>query len=203
MRTSGPVVAAVISLSIFVFASDSLAAEKGDQRVQFGLLYMVPTDDLVEPGETLELDESFGLQVSFERMVTDRIGVEPTIWSTSHDVEVSDAMVPDFDLGEIDLFAVAVNVNYRVLERDRVELFVGPTVGYAFWGDLETGLGDFSADDEFVYGVNLGLDVPVGGGKWGVSGALGYLFSEIGLEGSGSDLGVDPFQLKLGLSYRF
>jgi hypothetical protein len=80
------------------------------------------------------------------------------------------------------------------------------TVGYSFLGDLNSDLlnDSFPAKDKFIYGLNVGLDVPFGSSKWALNVALNYLFAEIELEGgTGDALGVNPLQVKVGAVYRF
>jgi len=204
MKTRKTAIALVVTLSILGFVSQAWA-EKGAKRVQFGFAYSSPTGDYVDGDETTELDSASGFQASFEYMVTERIGVEPAIGFFSHDVKVRETGFPDLTVGDTSLFALTANVNYHLLRDKKVDLFVGPTIGYAFWGDLKSDVfqENFPADDEFVYGVNLGIDVPFGQGAWGFAGSIGYLVSDLALQGAGADIGVDPFQLKAGVSYRF
>jgi len=204
MKTSKTAIALIVALSILGLASQAWA-EKGAKRVQFGLVYSSPTGDYVDEGEITELDSASGFQASFEYLVTERIGVEPALALLDHDVTVPETHFPDLDLGETGLFAVTANVNFHLLQDKKVDLFAGPTIGYAFWGDLKSDLfdEDFPIDDEFLLGVNLGVDIPFGEGAWGFAGSIGYLLSDLTPEGSGADIGVDPFQLKAGVSYRF
>ena len=196
---------AIAGLVAFCLLAFPAWAEKGDMQVRFGFSYSMPTNDLTDAGQTTDLDDAFGYQAGFEFMVTDLIGVEPAVGAANHEVTVAEAGLPDLELGEIDLFTLTADLNFHVLRQESVDLFVGPTIGYAFWGDLETDVfpQDFAVEDEFIYGLNVGADVPLGGSKWAFSGALDYLFSDVSLEGSSSDLGVDPLQIKVGVSYSF
>jgi outer membrane protein W len=180
-------------------------AEAGDMSVRFGVLYSAPTDDLVDGEQTTELDGSFGFQASFEYLITDLIGIEPAITTGNHDVTVKESGFPDLDFGEIGLFTLTANVNFHFMRESRIDLFAGPTIGYASWGDLKTDEfpQDFPVDDEFIYGINVGVDVPFGEGKWGFSGALNYLLAGVNPEGSSEEIGVNPLQVKAGVSYRF
>ena len=203
MRTRRLAIAGFAACCLLAFPA---WAEKGDMLVRFGFSYSMPTNDLVDAGQTTDLDDAFGYQAAFEYMVTDLIGVEPALGGTNCEVTVSEAGLPDLELGEIDLFAVTADLNFHVFRKKSVDLFVGPTIGYAFWGDLETDLfpQNFAAEDEFIYGLNIGADVPLGGGNWAFSGALDYLFTDVNLKGSSApDLGVDPLQFKVGVTYSF
>lgn len=204
MRTIVLVAAAVVALS---WIAAPAWAEAGDMRLRFGVLESFPSDELKEPGETIKLDDAVGFFVGFEYMVSDLIGVEPELSFANHDVKVTDAAVPDFDLGDIDYRALTGTVNFHVVAKEKWNLHLGPTVGYVFWGDLKTtflgGSEEIGADGEFTYGANVGLGVPFGDRPWGFSAALTYLFSDLTLDGGSSDLGVDPIQVKLGISYEF
>jgi outer membrane protein W len=202
MKTRKLAIAGLVAFCLLAFPA---WAEKGDMQLRFGFSYSMPTNDLTDAGQTTELDDAFGYHASFEFMITDLIGVEPAVGAANHEVTVVEAGLPDLELGEIDLFTLTADLNFHVLRQESVDLFVGPTIGYAFWGDLETDVfpQDFAVEDEFIYGLNVGVDVPLGGSKWAFSGALDYLFSDVSLEGSSSDLGVDPLQIKVGVSYSF
>lgn len=182
-----------------------VSAGEGDRTLRAGILYSSPTSDLSEAGQTTELDAGFGIQGSYEWMVTDSIGVEPGASYVQHDVTVSEAGFPDIDFGETDWFAVTVNGNYHFMEESTIDLYAGPTLGYVFWGSIKSDLFpiDFEADDGFVFGVNLGVDVPIGDGPWAFSAALSYLFTDLEIEGGAADIGVDPIQLKIGAGFRF
>ncbi len=202
MRTTGLVATA---LMLLLLVTPAWAAD-GEKRVQFGALYAMPTDDLTEGGTKTEADAALGFQASFEIMVNDKIGIEPGIQVANHDVDFEDAL-GETDLGDIDFTAVMATVNFHVLQRDKLDLYVGPTVGYVFWGDLTTDVfgppETFSADDEVAYGASVGLDIPFGEGSWEFSAGLTYLFVEVTLEGGGTALGVDPIQGRAGVSYKF
>jgi len=195
---------ALVALFFYVLVPQ-VWADKGEKRIQFGVFDNAPTDELVSAGQTSELDDAIWYQASFEYMVTNLIGVEPAISSAKSDVMVKEAGFPDLELGQIDFFTLTANVNFHLLRDKRTDLFVGPTIGYTFWGDLESNvfLQEFSADGEFVYGFNVGLNVPFGDSRWGFVGGIDYLFSDLTLEGSTEDVGVNPTRVKVGASYKF
>jgi len=203
MRARGQLIAAIVAI-LFMGAASHAWAEKGSYEVRFGVLYSTPTGDYTEEGQTTEMDSAFGFQASFEFGLTDLIGVEPGIAFLEHDVNVKEAGESDLKLGDMSLIPLTVNVNFHVLRGETVDLYVGPTVGYAFWGSLESELfqQDFPANDEFLYGANVGIDIPFGEGKWGFNAALSYLVLDAELDG-GPTMGVDPLQIKAGVLYKF
>jgi len=195
----------LVGLLASFFVASALPSAAGDEGplLRAGLFLNLPTSDLSTDGQTVELDDSVGFQGSVEFAVTDRFGVEPGLGYAQHDITISEAGFPD-RTWETDWLAVTVNGNFHLLEGGEIDLYVGPTLGYVFWGSVDTDIFDnFSADDDFLFGANVGIDVPLGDGPWGVSGAVRYLFTDLALEGASQDIGVDPIQLKVSVSYRF
>jgi len=202
MRARWIVIATVVAFAFVGFASQAWA-ESGGYEVRVGVLYSMPTGDFTDEGQTTEMDSAFGFQASFEFKLSELIGLEPGIAFLEHDVEVKESGHPDLKLGDMSLMPLTVNLNFHVLGGDRIDLYVGPTIGYAFWGDLESESfqQDFAANDQFLYGLNVGVDVPFGE-KWGLNAALSYLAMDAELDG-GPSMGVDPFQIKIGATYKF
>ncbi len=204
MKVRGLVIATVVAFSVLVFASPALA-EMGDMQVRFGVLYSIPMDESTEGVVTNEFDSTLGFQAGFEFGVTDLIGVEAGLSSVDYDISQRAVDQAELDWGDIDVLTLAVSANFHVIQSEKIDLFLGPSIGYAFWGDLKTvdSPQEFPADDEFVYGVNAGIDLPLGDGGWAIGGTLRYTFSDVSLGGGSSDLGVDPLELGVGFSYSF
>lgn len=208
MRTKLLVAAAVVALS---WCMTPALAEKGDMQVRFGVLYDIPMSDMKQDDATIQAEDAFGFQASFEYKFTDLIGLEPVLATAEHDVEVTDTGGPDFKLGDVGFLALTVNLNLHVVQKKGVDFYVGPTIGYMFWGDLETSLfgpeEKIAAEDDFTYGANFGVDVPFGE-KWAFAAALSYLKTKVTLESDFGpaeepDLDVDPIQFRVGVAYRF
>jgi outer membrane protein W len=182
-------------------------AETGDVQVRFGVVASMPTDDLTVGAQKTELDDAFGVRAGVEYRFRDSIGIAASVGSTSHDVEVTEPGFPDLDLGEIDLVLLTVDAHFHFLADRGFDLYAGPTLGNAFWGDIEVppslGPGDVGTDDELVYGGVAGLDVPFGESGWAFASAARVLFAEVPPEGSSEDIGVDPIEIMAGVSYTF
>ncbi len=181
-----------------------VAAESGDKQLRFGLLYSSPTDELTSGAATTELDSTLGFMVGFEYHFTDMIGVEPTLSRTSFDLIDRQSGFPD-ENGDTDLLALVVNVNFHFEQDSGLDLYAGPTVGYAFWGDIN--LDDFQdaspTDDEFMFGLNGGLDYPLGESDWSFHAGLSYLFVDVKDQDNPEAIGVNPLQLMVGFTYNF
>ena len=179
----------------------------------------------------LEAQPALGLEVNFEKGLNDRLGIEVAAGWTEHDVDfdlggvtamVQDPLGPPGQMvtvtvpaesgqfGKIVKIPVLVGLNVHLTPDSGVDFYVGPTVGYVFWGDLDLepeviDPGDpdsLGVDDEFVYGLNAGIDF--GGDRpWGFHAGLRYLFVEAGESDGPEALGVDPLELRVGLTRTF
>ena len=205
MTTKAVRIACLVTLLI-ALGSAPVLAERGDKNLRFGVLFALPTGDLAMGDDKLQLEDTFGAQASFEFLATGNLGIEPALTWGNHDAVVTGPQ-PDLDIGEIDLLTLTFNFNFHVLPNSRTDLFLGPTIGYAFWGDLKSDLfaQNFAAEDEFTYGFNIGVDVPCKSEHWAFSAVVNYLVLDVSLEGQAPqpDLSVDPFQFKIGIAYKF
>ena len=204
MATRKIEIVVMISL-IAVAVAVPVSAGEGERTVRAGLLFSSPTSDLSDADQTTELDEAIGIQASCEWMVSDRIGVEPGVSYAQHDVTVTETGFPDIDFGETDWFALTVSGNYHFLNGGALDVYAGPSVGYVSWGSIKSDLFPQKIDTDagIVFGLGVGVDVPVGEGPWSFSAALNYMFSDLEIEGGSADIGVDPLQLEIGAGYRF
>jgi outer membrane protein W len=181
---------------------------ESEMKIRFGAVYSTATSDLTEGGQTIEAQPTTGFQASFEYRFSSLLGIEPALAFANYDVDTMESGFPDLEIGEVDLTTFTANLNFHLLGESGIDLYVGPTVGYAFWGDLESALlaEKFPVKDDFIYGANIGVGVPFGQSGWGFSGALNWLAAEAELEDADpgdSPLGVDPLQVKVGVYYRF
>ncbi|MEM1206122.1 MAG: hypothetical protein AAGN66_23025 [Acidobacteriota bacterium] len=113
----------------------------------------------------------------------------------------------------------------------RADVWIGPVIGWAQVDDLEirtelSGFGfpgvvlpgieipgfdtsvSLEADDAFVYGARLGVDVPFGrSGTWLLTASLEYLALEIDVDvagaGTGAGIDLDPLALGAGVAVGF
>lgn len=197
---------AVVGLVVLVLSAVGLPASADDTnwRLRFGVFYGSPTGDLSESGQTTQLDDSVGFFLNAEFLVTDRFGIEPCVGYATHEITVDEPGFPTLEFGETTWAALTINANFHLLLERKVDLYVGPTVGYVFWGAIESDEfpSDVPTDDTVALGANIGIDVPFGESAWSFTGALRYLATDLGVEGGG-DIGVDPVQVKVGVSYRF
>jgi len=146
--------------------------------------------------------EGFG--ISAEYLFNDRIGLEAALIDGEIDarytLDLNDLWgMADDDYG---LTTLTVGPNFHLTPEKRFDLYVGPFVGFASvdGGEFST-LGEtFSpdVDDEFVFGAQLGLDLPFkADGPWALHLGLRYISVSAG------DLDLDPIIGTAGVAYRF
>lgn len=157
--------------------------------------------------ERFELKDGFGLGGSFERRFGPVIGLEAAAMfgrGTSK-YELADATESGEDSHRANFYAFTLGPNFHLLGCDGVDLYVGPFIGYGGFADPNYWALDhhFAAtfDGDFIWGAQLGLDVPFGTGPWGFHSGLRYI--ELDQETDAGTLTVDPLIVELGLAYRF
>ena len=216
----------VLALVVLVVSIPAMA-DQGDKIIRFGIVYVSPGGDYTETFEdelyfeqlTIEADGAIGPYVGFEFMVTDLIGIDATLLLTDHDVDGSMLEIFDgevvFDeqmqIGTISSMPLLISAHFHVVRNSAIDFYVGPTIGYIFYGDLEF-LSEFEESDtpikdDFGFGVVAGIDVPFGSAGWNFSTAIRYIQSdaeidESGIEGPDS-IGLDPWMLHLGVGKRW
>lgn len=162
-------------------------------------------------------DSGIGFGLSFERRFSSRLGLEIGALFAEPDVTL-DANLADggrFNVSDgVPFTAFTAGLNIHLTPDKSVDLYVGPLLGYVLFGDLgfrtqvagETIAQNFSSNDEFALGAQIGADISFGDGPWSLNVAAKYL--DAGLEvtdegGEATDLGFDPLILNVGFGYRF
>lgn len=205
-----------VSLAILAtLAGSSLVlAETPKMHGRAALNFVSPDDTIEVDGDEVdsEIDSALGLGLAWEYRFTDLIGLDVNWSYAKHDVELSGS---DFD--EVTFMPVTVGANFHLLPDSKVDLFVGPFVGYAFYGDLENDGVEIEIDDDIVYGVNAGIEVPVGE-KWAFFGSLKYMKAgadaAIKAEAEPAptralvviaepDVDIDPLVAQVGVAFRY
>jgi outer membrane protein W len=208
-------------------ASFPVLAEEGDMIIRFGLVYSSPTGDLVfedsEPPylfrDQIEADSGVGGFAGFEYMVTDLVGLDGTLLFVNHDVDVllqefmdGELVYEDaFNWGDTVMMPVLFSAHFHVMQKDAFDLYVGPSVGYVNYADLELSddgeLIKLNLDKDFGYGFVVGLDRPMGGGGWAFHSAFRYLATTAELNDSELrepwNIDIDPWMIQAGAAKRW
>ena len=241
MRTGLPAVVILVLLVCVVAGGGSIWAAGRDNVVRFGIVWISPTGGLttngffVEPVDdetriefqgdlTLEPDDAFGAAISYERRLTDLIGVEIGFFGAKHDlsgrlagvlqlIRNVDNVVLDevaFDetdrIGDIMVTPWTAGVNFHVAPAERVDVYLGPYLAYVLYGDLDIEGETIPIDGQFTFGVVAGIDLPFQGSRWMFNASGRYLQTQAQPSESGPDamaLDVDPYVLQAGIAFRF
>lgn len=110
---------------------------------------------------------------------------------------------------DVSFTPVLLSLNYHFTPGKPVDLFIGPSVGYAFLDSVTYNtLGSSYSekfDDDFIYGVNFGLDVPFGTEhNYAFTAGLRQLFFKA--KGSGTfnhNFDLNPTIATAGFAFRF
>jgi outer membrane protein W len=110
---------------------------------------------------------------------------------------------------DVSFTPVLLSLNYHLTPGRPVDVFIGPSVGYAFLDSVTYNtLGSSYSekfDDDFVYGVNFGLDVPFGTEhNYAFTAGLRQLFFKA--KGSGTfnhNFDLNPTIATAGFAFRF
>jgi outer membrane protein W len=203
----------------FVSPTGDLSGEESDSA-DLGDGTMISLDGTL----TLEPQSEFALLLGYERRFTDLFGLEFVAWNAKHDVDgrfSGEYWLLDSDtgkliengtlqftetLGDVKVMPLTAGLNFHLTRQSRFDLYVGPTVGYVFYGNLDVEGERLSIDDDFTWGATLGFDLPMGGKGWMLTGALRYLDTEASPDDLGPGdqaLDVAPWVVQVSAGYRF
>ena len=195
------------------------AATEGEWTLRFGAPWVDSGPDLrfTEEGSTIELagQTGFGLGLSIERRMSDRLGWEFGATWTRSDVELrfSDPLFGTFVASdEMSPITLTAGPDIHLTPDSRADVYVGPLVAWVLNNDVAFSLLgetlDVKVDNNFAWGAVLGLDYPMGSEGWYFCGSVRYLESEADAapadDPSDTDsLAIDPLMVAVGFGYRF
>lgn len=194
----------VLFVMVALLVPAALAAEPNTGHLRLNAEYVVPMSDTTEEGVKAEADKALGFEASYEHMFNKMFGLELAIAYADHDIKANGSKI-----ASVSSMPVLLNGNFHFLEG--LDLYVGPTIGYAFLGDLKAENG-FEFDEgqtsvgtksQFVYGVNAGLDIPIGATT---AITLGVRYLALEAEPDQPDSGklkVDPLFVRAGIAFKF
>ena len=173
---------------------------------------------------TIEPQHSAAFTIGYEQRLGGLFGLEFLLLHTTSDIDGSlegTFWINDIDTGELietgtlseteeigDLTytPVTVGANFHLTRNSKVDLYIGLVLGYVWFGDLDIMEEKVSMENDFTRGATLGVDVPIGQGKWAFNGALRYLGMDAKIDEEGFDgdpIDVNPLILQVAASYRF
>ena len=208
-------------------APSATAHEAGTFFMRLGPTQVSPNDSssavavngtpVAGTGVTLDAGEALG--VTFNYMLTDRIGVE-LLASTPFTHQIGGEGLGIADIGEVTHLPPTVSVQfYPRAPSARLQPYVGVGLNYLLSYDadpsneLEAALGDASidVDDGFGFAAQLGVDYRLSE-RWSLNAALWYIDLDVdatietqtaGFERLDVGIDVNPYAWMIGTSYRF
>jgi outer membrane protein W len=180
-------------------------AAAADAKNEIGVVvgYIAPMSDSTFDGAKQEADSTVDYGIAYKYRFRENMSFGASVLYANHDLKADGEKA-----GTISNMPLLFDFNLHLLKGK--QLYVGVTVGYAFWGDAkDVPIGDegepgtVTVKQNFVYGLNLGYDFHLGD-KWAILTNVRYLGQKVEPDVSGaSDLSVNPIVANVGLAYRF
>ncbi len=151
-----------------------------------------------------------GVGIGAEYLFNDRVGIEGSLIYGQVGFDFQRDLNNDWALDDDDagILTLTVGPNFHLTPNGAVDLYLGPFVGLAEVDDAEfRTLGSnqtFNFDSEFIWGAQIGLDVPFGSSPWGFH--VGGRFMDLSVGDNGPrtpELQLDPLIFTAGFAYRF
>jgi outer membrane protein W len=203
-RTRILVLVAMVALAIPL-------ANAADKKNSIGVFvnYLWPTGDYTETVEgttlTLEADAAMGYGLAYRHTLNPKWDFGASLFFADHDVNGTVSGMGSAKVGTISWMPILLDANWHFGKKGL--FYVGPTIGYAMWDKLEwvtSELPSININDQFIYGLNFGIDVPFGKG-WAFNGNARYLAVGAETDTGEGDITVDvnPWLVGVGISYKF
>lgn len=161
-----------------------------------------------------KLGDGNGAGVGVEYKFQDVVGIEGSLLygelDTSFVLDIDDRWGMQQD--DVGMLSFLVGPNFHLTRNsERVDFFVGPYVGFASFDDAEFSILGRNLrrtfDNEFVWGLQLGIDFSFGDSPWGLFVGGRYMGLSVETEGLSADdeieLDLDPLIFGVGFAYRF
>lgn len=165
--------------------------EDANVHIRLDAAYLAPSG-----GSAFE--QTFGPDASFEYRFGPLVGAEAGLVWGRHGIEGATGLA-------VDATTLLLSANLHVVRKDWIDVYLGPSVGYGFWGDIVDSVtgGRTRVKSDFVFGASAALDLPFGK-SWAANLGLRYLRTRVVLaDGSGRAEEVNPVEARAGVAYRF
>jgi outer membrane protein W len=182
-------------------AMPALAQESSyDFKLFGGAAYVSPLSDssLAGVANSVEASSEYGWEIGGEWKTSDRLGLELAYLDATHDVEADGTVI-----GDISLRPWTFTANFHVVNGDTFNWYVGPTLSYVDWSDIELNSGaSLAVDSETAYGISTGVDIGLGD-TFAIQLGLRYLDASVEAPALPDDVSVDPLFMRVGVAFRF
>jgi hypothetical protein len=191
----------LLTFAVLVFSPLAADAAPYAFRVFGGASYISPlsSSDRNVDGviESLEASEELGWEVGAEARLGQILGLEASYLRATQDIELGGTVI-----GEIDFAPIFVSLNLHLVSSRAFDLWIGPTVAFVDWGEIDLLDGtSFDLDSEEAYGASIGLEIGIGP-SLALSGGVRWIEAGPEVEGF-EELAVDPLFARVGLALRF
>lgn len=189
------------ALALAVAAAPAQAAP-ADYNVKIfgGVAYVSPLSDdsLQGIADSVEASSEVGYEIGAEWKPFNRFGFEVSYLDAKHDVEADGQVI-----GEISLRPWNFTLNWHVINGDRLNWYVGPTVAFIDWSSLDlSGGGSVDVDSETTFGLSTGIDIGITE-SFAIFGGLRWLDASVESDDLPNSVAVDPLFARLGVAFRF
>jgi hypothetical protein len=226
--------AAVLALGMtMLFGAVALAGDDFTGPYFGGTLaYVSPTGDVNVNGVKSELANGWGAALLGGYRFNKLMQLDGEVLYSDHNFKFADEVNDLSGDDDTSVIQYLAELNFHFLYYCGVQVYAGPVIGLATFDAVDLGTANFEIDNEFVYGANLGIDVPFSGRDdekgWNFTARVKYLIMEpkttntgdcefCGGVGDGSDPGssgsstdvreydlkIDPWVLQAGVLYKW
>ena len=190
-----------IAVGVCVAALAAVPADAAEAEHRFkifgGVSYVTPMNDHRIEEVDIEATDEVGYEIGFEWKPFARVGFEASLVDVQHDIEADGDKI-----AEIGMQPINITLNFHLVNSDRFNWYIGPTVAFVNWDDLENEFGDnVSVDSEETFGVSTGIDIGLGE-RFAIIGGLRWLDASAETD-EGDKIDVDPLVARLGIALRF
>ena len=209
----------LVAMSSMATAADSSWIVRGSYVMTWRSTDSYQTESVIGDNPLLNefsLDSGQGFGFDLEYKMNPKLGlavmaiftdIEGTFVAGIEPGEESDRVS---DNNTVDTYTVNFGANYHFTPDSRVDFYLGAFVGWWSYDSVKFQLPvldeevkiDF--DDQFSYGLNAGIDVPLGAdSSWLFTAALKYLVSDLKQSGDPREIAIDPLIASIGIGYKF
>ena len=206
----------LIALMTVVCSFAGVAWAADDANVLRADLYWgFPSGSTTVLGAKVEAQDAFGLDISYERRVTDVVGMQFGAGYTKYDIDAN-IDGSKTKVATIDAVPVYAGILFHPLAREsKVDWYIGAQIIYISYGDLnpEEGGTSLGVADPLTWGARTGVDIKfsksialnidVNYMYASANNALQYYDSETPPNYYTKDLIINPYNLEVGIAWRF
>ena len=193
-------IAFVTALGLAAILAVPAQAGQADYKFKVfgGVAYVAPMSDSTIDSSTVEAASEVGWEVGGEWKPFNRFGFELSYLNATHDVESDGNKVAEVKLRPFNL-----TVNWHVINGEHLNWYLGPTVSYVDWGNIDSPTTDpVPTDSDTAFGISTGLDIGFTQ-KFAIVAGVRWLNTSVQSSNGDTTVDVDPLFARLGVAFRF